>query len=414
GSNLRRLTNDKYADLEPSWSADGKTIAFATDRGAATDFNALKFGNLRIALLHLDNGSIEVLRHMDQGKNIDPAWAPDGRSLAFVSDRNGISNIFLYELSDGKIYQLTDVFTGVSGITALSPCLSWAHEADRLAFAYYEDGEYNVYAVDNPRSLKRQPYQAPATPPVTSLLAAQRRALGGPAAVATATAAPVDPGPRAGTSVYRSPTGFRASGTTQSSDTGAAPGQVSIKTLIDSSPALPDTNEFTFRPYHTRYSPDFVARPTIGYERDNFGRGFFGGTAISLSDILGNHTMIFSGSVNGRLSEAQVLAAYINQAHRLNWAFGGSQEPLYFYLPTAVQGFSHPGTNGKPVLDSVYQTQQLVRFVIRDVFAQSFYPLSRFTRLEFGGHFSNISVDTLEQNLVQYSDALGGGGYYSE
>src|SRR5213083_1303780 len=183
GSNLHRLTNDKYADLEPSWSPDGKTIAFTTDRSPATDFETLKFGRLRIALLRLDNGSIDILRHMDQGKNINPTWAPDGRSLAFVSDRNGISNIFLYELSDGNIYQLTDVFTGVSGITALSPCLSWAHEADRLAFAYYEDGEYNVYAVDNPRSLKRQPYQAPATPLVTSLLAAERRALAGPTAV---------------------------------------------------------------------------------------------------------------------------------------------------------------------------------------------------------------------------------------
>src|SRR5216117_1242603 len=333
GSNLRRLTNDKFADLEPSWSADGKTIAFATDRGAATDFDALKFGNLRIALLHLETGSIDILRHMDQGKNINPTWAPDGRSLAFVSDRNGISNIFLYELSDGNIYQLTDVFTGVSGITAISPCLSWAHEADRLAFAYYEDGEYNVYAVDNPRSLKRQPYQAPATPLVTSLLAAERRALAGPTAVAAA-AAPADTGPRAGTSVYRSPKGFRASGTTpQTSDSGAAQTPISVKSLIDSSPALPDTSEFTFKAYHTRYSPDYVARPTIGYERDNFGRGFFGGTAVSLSDILGNHTMVFSGAVNGRLSEAQVLAAYINQAHRLNWVFGGSQQPLYYYLP---------------------------------------------------------------------------------
>ena len=397
GSNLHRLTNDKYADLEPSWSPDGKTIAFVTDRGPATDFAALKFGTLRIALLHLDNGSIDILRNMDQGKNINPAWAPDGRSLAFVSDRNGISNIFLYELSDGRIYQLTDVFTGVSGISALSPCLSWAHEADRLAFAYYEDGEYNVYAVDNPRSLKRQPYQAPATPLVTSLLAAERRALAGPTAVLAA-AAPVDTGPRAGTSVYRSPKGFRASGSTpQTSDSGAAP--VSVKSLIDSSPALPDTSEFTFKPYRTRYSPDYVAQPTIGYERDNFGRGFFGGTAVSLSDILGNHTMVFSGAVNGRLSEAQVLAVYINQAHRLNWWFGGSQQPLYYYLPAGVQQVAP---------DTFIVTQQIERFVIRDVFAQSFYPFSRFTRVEFGGHFSNISQAILQQgNLVAYDPGSG-------
>src|SRR6266576_2884740 len=399
GSDLHRLTNDKYADLEPSWSPDGKTIAFVTDRSPATDFEALKFGKLRIALLHLDNGSIDILRNMDQGKNINPAWAPDGRSLAFVSDRNGISNIFLYELSDGKIYQLTDVFTGVSGITALSPCLSWAHEADRLAFAYYEDAEYNVYAVDNPRSLKRQPYQAPATPLVTSLLAAERRALAGPTAVLAA-AAPVDTGPRAGTSVYRSPKGFRASGTTpQTSDSGAAPAPVSVKSLIDSSPALPDTSEFTFKPYRTRYSPDYVAQPTIGYERDNFGRGFFGGTAVSLSDILGNHTLVFSGSVNGRLSEAQVLALYANQAHRLNWYFGGSQQPLYYYLPAGVQQVAP---------DTFIVTQQIERFVIRDVFAQSSYPFSRFTRVEFGGHFSNISQAILQQgNLVAYDPGSG-------
>src|SRR3989442_1436057 len=401
GSDLHRLTNDKYADLEPSWSPDGKTIAFVTDRSPARDCGAVKFGKLRIALLQLDNGWIDILRNMAQGKNINPAWAQEGRSLAFVSDRNGISNIFLYELSDGKIYQLTDVFTGVSGITALSPCLSWAHEADRLAFAYYEDGEYNVYAVDNPRSLKRQPYQAPAAPPVTSLLAAQRRALGGPTATLASTAAPADSGPRAGTSVYRSPAGFRASGTTpQTSDSGAAPGPVSVKSLLDSSPALPDTSEFTFKAYHTRFSPDYVARPTIGYERDNFGRGFFGGTAISLSDILGNHTMVFSGSVNGRLSEAQVLAAYINQAHRLNWAFGGSQQPLYYYLPTNVAANPDDASGSTFIL-----TPRIERFVIRDVFAQGFYPFSRFTRVEMGAHFSNITQAVLQQDFIQ--DRLG-------
>src|SRR6266513_2202429 len=111
GTGLRRLTNDKYADLHPSWSPDGKTIAFVTDSGGETDFDLLRFGNLRIALLHLDTGVTELLRNMEIGKNINPVWAPDGRSLAFVSDRTGIANIFLYDLGGGQIYQLTNMFT---------------------------------------------------------------------------------------------------------------------------------------------------------------------------------------------------------------------------------------------------------------------------------------------------------------
>src|SRR2546426_962472 len=237
GTDLRRLTNDKYADLHPAWSPDGKTIAFATDRGPATDFSTLRFGNMRIALYHLDNGSIELLRHMDQGKNIDPAWAPDGRSIAFVSDRTGISNIYLYDLGDHNLYQLTDLFTGAEAFTPLSPVLSWARQADRLAFAYYEEGEYNVYAVDNPRSLRRQPFQEPAVPPVTSLLAATRRDT-----VRSATPAgevtPVEQ-PRAAASVYRSPTGFRASNTSpQKVDSTAASTPVTVRTLLDSATAL--------------------------------------------------------------------------------------------------------------------------------------------------------------------------------
>jgi len=131
GSDLRRLTNDKYADLQASWSPDGRTIAFTTDRGPETDFNILRFGNMRVALYHLATGNVEVLGHMERGTNINPVWAPDGKSVAFVSDRTGITNIFLYDFADRNIYQLTDVYTGVSGITALSPCLSWARKADR-------------------------------------------------------------------------------------------------------------------------------------------------------------------------------------------------------------------------------------------------------------------------------------------
>ncbi|HET7790836.1 MAG TPA: BamA/TamA family outer membrane protein [Gemmatimonadales bacterium] len=404
GSGFRRLTNDKDADLDPSWSPDGKTIAFATDRGPETDFSELKFGNLRIALYHLDTGEIEVLTHMDYGKNINPVWAPDGKSLAFVSDRTGISNIFLFDLGDRNVYQLTDVFTGVSGITPISPVLSWAHEADRLAFSYYENGEYDVYAVDNPRSLKRAPYQETGPLPVVSLLPSVHH---DSAAAQVATSTPAAPQPGEAASVYRAPSGFRASGGQPlPAETTAVQAPVSVRTLLDStSLALPDTTEFTFRPYHVHFTADYVARPTVGYERDNFGRGFFGGTAISLSDMLGDHTLVFSGSVNGRLSEAQVLSVYVNQAHRLNWAAGFTQDPYYFYAAQSAGPCPAAECNDSTIVKEITSIERLV---VRDAFAEGYYPFSRFTRVELGVHAVNVSAAVLNINDYFAPDAFGG------
>ena len=402
GTGLRRLTTDKYADLHPAWSPDGKTIAFVTDRGGETDFDQLRFGNLRIALFHLDAGTIELLGHMEQGKNINPVWAPDGQSLAFVSDRTGISDIYLYDMSDGNIYQITNLYTGVQGITPLSPVMSWARQADRLAFVYYEDGQYSVYSVENPRSLRHAPFRGPIAPPVVSLVASAPRDTMGRRATVVATttdsARPSAPLDRSGEpqSVYRASSGFRPSAVPQPAESLSAPGVISVRQLLDSANlSLPDTTEFTLRPYRTRFTPDYVARPTVGYQRDNFGRGFFGGTAVSLSDILGNRTIVLSGSVNGRISEAQFLGVYVNQSRRFNWAGGFSQEPLYFY---AGSGWTRQDFDGTPGgTDSVdVLTTAIRRFVIRDGFVESYYPFSRFSRAELGFHAVNISDATLQ------------------
>ncbi len=431
GTGLRRLTNDKYADLHPSWSPDGKTIAFVTDSGGETDFDLLRFGNLRIALLHLDTGVTELLRNMEIGKNINPVWAPDGRSLAFVSDRTGIANIFLYDLGGGQIYQLTNMFTGVQGITPLSPVLSWAPLADRMAFVYYEDGQYSVYSVENPRSLRRAPYRGPSTMPVVALLQTEQRDSGGssaPPMIPIPVAPPstlgggspagpntmTRPGrPGQGASIYRTSGGFRPSGEPQAAESSAAFPAVTVRALLDSATlALPDTNEFTFHPYRVRFTADYIARPTVGYARDNFGRGIFGGTAIALSDILGNHAVVLAGSINGRISEAQFLGLYANQSHRLNWAGGFSQDPLYFYGGSDWTRIEDPRKAGDSL--DVFTTR-IRRFVVRDLFTASAYPFSRFNRLELGLHAVNISEATLalqtsynastrdfvDQNLIQ-------------
>jgi len=398
GSDLRRLTEDRYTDMHPAWSPDGKTIAFSTDRGPETDFATLRFGNMRLALYHLETGQIELLNHMDQGSNINPVWAPDGRSLAFVSDRTGINNVYLYDFTDHDIYQLTDVYTGVSGITPLSPCLSWAHAADRLAFTYYENGNWDVYELDSPRSLRRLPYPDQAKTPTFSLLNAAAR---------DTVAVPLHPlaaGSSEALSTYRSPTGFRPSATPPS-DSGAARADTAAKvlTLFDSaSIALPDTSEFVVRPYHTRFTTDFVARPTIGYERNNFGNGIFGGSAISLSDMLGDRTVQLAGALNGRLIESQVFVAYENDRNRLQWVSGFRQDPLYFYVPSTVGVQSTPGVLRDT---SVLFATNIRRLVFRDAFLTTAYPFSRFNRAELALHFVGVSDATLVQNA--YFDLAG-------
>ncbi|MFI5206976.1 MAG: BamA/TamA family outer membrane protein [Gemmatimonadales bacterium] len=426
GQNLRRLTNDANADLMPQWSPDGRTIAFSTDRGPATDFSALRFSNLRIALYWLDGDSIQVLPRMDEGKNTNPVWAPDGQSLAFLSNRTGIDNVFLYDFAAQNVYQLTRAYTGISGITDLSPAISWARDADRMVITYYEDGAYNVYSVDNPRALKREPFRsdpmialqyanASAQPlradyalgsnlrqlsvsDATPLQAISPQAampaagvLPGPtnppgASAPAPGAAPAGGQPAASPSspsgsIYRNGGSLRPSGDRAELPAGSAARPLSVAALLDSVQlALPDTLEFTFKDYKPQYSADFVSRPTIGYERDNFGRGFFGGAAVQLSDLLGDHQILLAGAVNGRISEAQFYAAYTNIAHRWNWQVSASQQVLYYYGGT--------DSVGNPVLD---------RWTIRQVGAEFVRPFNRFQRLELSAGILNLAQSTLTE-----------------
>ncbi len=395
GANLLQLTDDPYADLHPTWSPDGRTVAFVTDRGPETDVERLRYGPLMVALYHVSDQRIELLRGME-GSNLNPQWAPDGSSIAFVSDRSGIPNLFLYELAAHETYQLTDVFTGVTGVTPLSPIISWSTGTDRLVFSYFEQHGFNVYGIDNPRALKGNPWDPAAPRPVVaSLLSAPDRPSAPPADRVVDRTPSLEPDSIDRTRIKPLVTGraFARSGEAPpSADTlgvrvDSAPALPSVVALLDSlRTRLPTADEFSVRRYRARLSPDYVVQPTVGYVRDNFGGGLYGGTAISLSDMLGNHRMLFAGQINGRIDEAQILAAYANLTRRVNWAVGVAQTP-YFYFTES--GFSVDSA-GTPTLIT-----RLERYVVRDAFVQAHRPFNRFRRLELGLRTAHVDRDAV-------------------
>ncbi len=391
GTGLQRLTHDRAADLHPAWSPDGTRIAFVTDRGESTDFATLTVGSLAVAIYRLDNHAIERVPEM-VGENLNPQWAPDGRSIAFVSDRTGIPNLFLYDEDERATYQLTNLFTGLSGITPLSPAISWAPQADRLAFTVYERREFNVYAIDHPRALKKTPWTPDTHVPVVAPLMAPSAS----PSTADGTAAPGNGGPDEHPHVAHGAVPELPPGGGSAPPADSTPALVSVRALLDSAALhLPDTSAFIFRDYSASLSPDYIVQPSIGYVRDNFGSGIFGGTAISLSDMLGNRRVLALAQLNGRLEEAQVLGVYANLSRRVNWATGVGQTP-YFYFTGAGIATDSAGVET--------YTVTLERFIAREGFFSAHRPFDRFRRLELGVRAANVSRASLD--LMQVFDPV--------
>ena len=130
GTNVVRLTNGSGLNFFPSWSKDGKQIAFASTRAVA---GSVDNDDLDIYVMNDDGTNVTRLT-TTPGEDSKPAWSPDGRLIAFVSDRDhaGTDAIDLYVMNpDGSNVGR------VTNQTGRVWSASWDPHSRRIAYSLY-------------------------------------------------------------------------------------------------------------------------------------------------------------------------------------------------------------------------------------------------------------------------------------
>jgi Tol biopolymer transport system component len=328
---LRSLTSDLYADLQPDWSPDGSRIVFVTDRFSSS-LDALAFGNYRLATVDATSGIVAALPSFEEAKNIDPHWSPDGDSMYFVADRDGVSNIYRIELAGGDATQMTDVQTGVSGITALSPAISVASTAGTVVYAAYRDGVYEIRALGSNES----PVHGEATNvPLT---------------------------------------------TTQP-----------LLSAMATPMVAPESTERTFneRPYARKLSLVSIGQPYVSAGGGAFGSFVRAGVSFGLGDMLGQQQLETAVQVGKDLMDFAVQSVYLNRRSRWTWGAMGGQ------IPTATGTTRTISDAVGTTTPTIRRESVLSEQIHREASALFMYPFSRSRRIELSAGFDAIGFRTI-------------------
>jgi Tol biopolymer transport system component len=341
---MDRLTADRFADLQPAWSPDGRQIAFVTDR-FTTRLTTLDAGAYGLALLDVATGRIERMATFDDAKSINPQWAEGGRGLYFLSDPFGIPNIFAIDASTRVVRQVTNLDTGVSGITALSPALSAAGSVHRVAFSGHERQRPAIFIVDDPAPFAGEPPERSWTKVDAAALPPEER---------------------------------------------VSPDLVAV--LSDALTGLPAEAGST-TVYRPQLTLDWVGQPYVSAGYSRYGPTFGGGVSFLWSDMLGNHNLaavIDVNSYGGRFSDLWKdtggLVGYQNLTGRWDWMVSMEQSP---YVAGGV-GVGVGMADGQPVF---VEQEILQRQIFRALGGAIVRPFSASRRMEFGASYQNVGFE---------------------
>jgi Tol biopolymer transport system component len=344
-NNYRQLTSDMFAELQPAWSPDGKTLAYITDKGLGSSIDSLKFAPMHITLMNMETHCVKDLSMAPWAKHINPQFSPDGKELYFISNPDGFSDIYKYSFEKETFSRITKIATGVSGLEELSPAMSVAQQTGTIVFNVFEKAKYKVNVLQ-PEQAKGEIF----TPADTDYVRHIDLALKLPG------------------------------------------GSIINSYLGNSQTGLISQEGFSVN----RYSPNlhllYVGQLSAGMSSNAFGMGVNGGISALWSDLLGNSMLGVGAQITGSIKDLGGETYYYNLAHRLNWAAGVSRYP---YLSTDVVSGSDT-MGGKTVQKITFIDERMYE---NQASFSTFYPISTNRRFEAGGGLSILSYDYQAEDI---------------
>ncbi len=363
---LMALTDDSYAEIQPSWAPDGRSIVFASDEESLRQGrkNGKWYFQLRRLELVDTKGGLQVsvghdFKIFPGANNLNPVFDAEG-NLFFLSDRDGYRQLYYLNLSTGALYQLSHTLTGISGLTPYAPAISSSRSAKRprLVYTHYGDNGYAIYQL-RPKDFD---YQAVDGRQVNQ---------------------------EAGYLFHSKPLQQH-------------PVDAQLFAIDALQPDL-QANDFVEKPYKPRFQLDYIGGSAgVGVANTNFGNvtGAAGGVDLLFSDILGNNQLFSSISLNGDIADFAGIAAWINRKRRLGWGFTFSHIPYRSgsYGYTGIDTLAFDLNNGQTLLvPAAHYVLDLLR-TFEDkagVFVE--WPFSQTLRWEAGAAYSFYN-----NSLVRY------------
>ena len=129
-SPIRQLTQTSASNLRPVWSPDGKRIAFQTNRD----------GPYHIYVMDADGGNVRQLTSGDADDR-HPTWSPDAKRIAVDSGSDVKREIWVIDMASRARTQLTR-------IGAITSFPSWSPDGTRISYYVYRDGAMDIWTTE--------------------------------------------------------------------------------------------------------------------------------------------------------------------------------------------------------------------------------------------------------------------------